>query len=1015
MWSQTVRVRQTVYQPASVVVRTVILSSLLTSVYAAYSTWITPHFMQKQKRTHAVSAPTELPSFLADNVEWAKKYLADHPWTCEPGYQFRTPEAFVYTKSWKHLENGDVQFEPFALIWRRQGKNGEEEPIRVVSERARVTFARSFNMSDPDPGPVVKGSLDGHVVILGGNGLKIVGDNFHFSANSKSIFSDYAVEMQQGRNRGRADRMWIDLITNNVNENDDQPVIAGFRAIKFLKDVQLDIVANADNTDDGTPIHIECEESLVYDVPSSVARFEGTVIAQREAENEKIDELHCDELRFFFSKPASQSQADTLPTEPTEVTNDLPIVTGIESGLTLDRIQADGEEVWIYSDVNEMSSKMKQLVYRLVDRVISMTDPGNVEVRVGHPASTLKCPHIDLHHDEAGTIVSALCDGSGDLKYLNPETKQTELKSSWKKRLRLFPDRLSGLRVLELSGEAVVTQPHRKMGIRAETIRAWIHGDFKSDVLASTEAGSKSDAVPAGESDAVADELRIERVLALKDVVIASPQLQGITQRMEALFDHSSNVETPETSLGMSPRRDRLSKSRRDLQLTSQSGRARVTDSPSAKKHDDFGSLPLNLRAERTRVHLRPGDDDQAYAVSQIFTSGNVLLTQNSDDGKSRDLEMTGTTVSVVNSGAGDEVLHVEGQPAQIRRQQMVLEGGNITVDRGQNRSIVDGPGRLLLPVKNGLDGKRSPRPGRLEVRWQEQMDFDGQLARFFGQVQAHQQHDIMRCQEMQVSLNSQVSFTDRRPDDADEPSVKNVRCIDGVEVESSEYDGSQLLSIRRARFWDFSLDQETGDTKAMGPGYITIWQREASKQPSFSPSAIVLANRATTSDNAEWEYTRIDFFGKSDGNIHRKTTKFQDRVVIVYGPVERPLETIDPDHLGVSGGWMRCQELQVAHLQNADDERPHIELLAKGNAELDGRTTLSKDAATFHGLADQISFDESKDLYTLRSFGQQNATLYRQTQLGGEPNTAFAQTIRFIPELNQLEFDKTTSLDGVE
>ncbi|MEX1231857.1 MAG: hypothetical protein WEB58_16550 [Planctomycetaceae bacterium] len=1008
VWSQTVRARQTVYQPVSAVVRTVILTSALTSLYAAYSTWVTPHFMPKPARPQASAAPALLPSILTDNVAWARKYLAGDPWTFQPGYQFRTPQAFVYTKSWKHLENGDVLFEPFALIWRRQGKNGEEEPIRVVSDKARITFARAFNMSDPDPGRVIKGSLEGRVKILGGDGLIIVGKDFHFSEKSKIILSDHPVKMQQGPNRGRANRMQIDLITNVTGENDGRPAIAGFRAVKFSKDIQLDVVANADGPAGGTPIRIECEESLIYDVPSSVARFEGAVIVQRESADEKIDELHCDQLRFFFKPQAAEAKPTTdvlTSAEPTLPSDGLPIVTGIESGLALDRIHADGEEVWLYSDASGMESKMKELVYHLSDRIIRMTDPHDVVVRVNSDESELECPVIELKHDEAGTIVSALCEGAGWMKHKNPETQRPELEARWEKRLRLFPDRLSGLRVLELEGRAKVAQPHRKMGLAAETIRAWIRGEFKADAFA-TAASPVENAAPLEASSEPAREVQIERLLALTNVAIVSPQLRGITQRLEVLFDHESDEASP-TVLGQASFPDDR-RSREQLLLTSQSGRVRLTDAPTSKTHDVFGSQPLILRAERTRVHLRRGDAEQADSVSQVFTTGNVLVTQASDDDvKMRDLEITGTALSIVNSGPEQEVLHVEGQPAQIRRQQMVLEGGNITFDRGQNRSIVDGAGRLLLPVKNGLDGTASPRPGRLEVRWQEQMDFDGLLARFFGQVQAHHHHDVMRCQEMQVTLSSRVSFTEPRNKGADDPSVKNVRCIDGVEVESSEYEGSQLLSIRRARFWDFKLDQATGDTEAIGPGHMTVWRRGAGKRAAFTPSASVLANRATQADNAEWEYTRIDFFGKSVGNVNRRNTTFQDRVEIVYGPVQHPLETIDPDRLGPDGGWMRCQELQVAHVQEADDLPAHIELLGKGNAELDGRT--------FHGLADQISFDESKGLYMLRSLGQHSATLWRQVQPGGEHSRTDSQRMLFIPAKNQLEFDKTTSLDLVE
>src|SRR5690606_21269996 len=140
-------------------------------------------------------------------------------------------------------------------------------------------------------------------------------------------------------------------------------------------------------------------------------------------------------------------------------------------------------------------------------------------------------------------------------------------------------------------------------------------------------------------------------------------------------------------------------------------------------------------------------------------------------------------------------------------------------------------------------------------------------------------------------------------------------------------------------------------------------------KRAGLSPSALVRANKPLESDATNWEYTRIDFSGKASGNIAQHYTTFHDNVRIVYGPVESPSETIDPDALTKDAGWMRCQTLEFAQQKYARPERAklsipggaipggqredgYVQMVGRGNVELEGQT--------FRAQSDTISYDES-------------------------------------------------------
>ena len=82
--------------------------------------------------------------------------------------------------------------------------------------------------------------------------------------------------------------------------------------------------------------------------------------------------------------------------------------------------------------------------------------------------------------------------------------------------------------------------------------------------------------------------------------------------------------------------------------------------------------------------------------------------------------------------------------------------------------------------------------------------------------------------------------------------------------------------------------------------------------------------------------------------------------------------------------------------------------MLANGNAEMEGQNR------EFHGMADTISYDESKGMFMLRSIGTRKATIWRQTRPGAEPSRAEAQRMEFIPSRNDLKTFGTSGVEGL-
>jgi hypothetical protein len=204
-------------------------------------------------------------------------------------------------------------------------------------------------------------------------------------------------------------------------------------------------------------------------------------------------------------------------------------------------------------------------------------------------------------------------------------------------------------------------------------------------------------------------------------------------------------------------------------------------------------------------------------------------------------------------------------------------------------------------------------------------------------------------------------------------------------------------------------MQQSTGRAEARGPGFVKMWRRGRGKRAALAPTATGKANQGASADSTGWEYTRIDFANEMLGQQDARSMKFLGQVQVVYGPVNEPLEIIDLESLPKDGGAMYCDLLDFTQRQftTAGRKDETVELLAQGNARLEGQS--------FFAQAYEISFDETKGLYTLRSQGDQQAMLWRQARPGGKRTPVVAKTFQFIPSQNYVDFDNASLVQGIQ
>lgn len=1003
---------------------TMATGAALSGAYVAYSVVVSSIVRIPESAPEPVVsselAHTQRPQ---ENMRVASDWLKDQVWASSARYQLRTDSMFVYANEWQPSgDKGLIHFRPFAAVWLSHDKDGVEQAVTVSAESALLKFESSFEFDNPKPGRVTGGSLDGAVRITGPDGLEILGEDVFFLEGTSSLYSLSPVKFRFGQNRGEAGQLFVRLIKAETPISKDRPNVIGIESVELRQNVRMDLVLDEERVEEGS-LTVKCTGRFVYQVERRVATYEQDVVAYRYVGHpQKPEYLQCDRLTLQFDAKSPATAGGQEPRAAGRKSRDE--FQKPESNLEFRALTAEGKPaaagkpampVRLRSEPQQLKAWMKQLTYDARERSIVMSSPTGVQV--AQQGNRLICPEIRVVLGEDNSISEALCLGTGWFES-KTETGEVAFAADWMKQLRKTTDPETQLDLIELVQDASFRQSQRETALGADLIRLWFtppENESGNERRRFQFAGQGNEALP-------------KRLLALRHVAFVSPKVEYEGEHMEVLFDDGSlspteekpllgRRERPRSAVKVTARRgdaEGRKTTRRSSAKRSSVGFASVPpegDDPAPNSGDAPSRPPMEVSADKMRVRILPAKSSAAQPeVAEIWTAGHVRVIQPSDHG-GLPIVVTGDRLHVRNNSETDQVVHVfgePGRPAHLRdeEQQLHLEGQAIGLDRAANLSWVEGAGLLQLPVPKTLDGQDLPEPQILDVWWKEWMDFDGLLATFEGDVKAKLEGGTMQCRTMQVELSRLVSFGEPNEGEAD-AEVKTITCRDGVEFENHRYQEGQLLSIQKAKVWEFRIDNVTQDAQAQGPGWMQMWRRGNGKRAGLAVTESVQANRISREPPAEWEYTRVDFAGDMKGNLGRKRSTFHDRVEVLYGPVERPVDVINRHELPKDGGWMRCDSLEVAQTAASRDGKGFVQLLGKGNTRLEGRGYAAR--------ADEISYDETKGLFVLRSLGNYQATIWRERAPGDQQLRQDAQRMEFNPATGDLRITKSTGGEGTQ
>ncbi|MEO1999961.1 MAG: hypothetical protein ABGZ17_32365, partial [Planctomycetaceae bacterium] len=715
------------------VVLAIVTAVILTTIYLLYGLVINP-LVEANISQQLTDRSGFLPPPPSEGVSMASQHLAGQHWAADAKYQYRTNDAFVYAEEWQAVDSDRaIQFTPFAMIWMQNKQVESEPPITVSSRSARVQFASAFDFANPRPGRVTGGALQGEVRIEGPNGLMIEGRNFDFSETAMRLWSDHPVKFAYDGHRGTARGLQVDLIASEHPAEDGTLAVSGIRKIQLLQDVSLELLLKDDpagpNFNSSTVAQVRCAGRFEFDVVANIATFSDDVRVYRPTDARHADSLQCDLLTLKFESQSPLEQPETETERPDAEQR----FEGIQSDLAFRRMRAQGRRVVLISEANQLTAHMSDLVYDQQTRVAAMTH--GESVRVLAESSELRCPEITLMHDSAGRVESVWCRGAGWLKHHDAETGALELVARWARQLRKYREPDSPWEVIEFDRQAVVRHPGRQMGLSADFIKVWLDVARDPDAGVGGSQGARS-TDPA--SERVAGDFELHRLLALRDVAVASPRLQGETQRLEVWFERG-------------PAGDRTGTG--SQQLVASPGTGSLTldtpqpDRPNTRDPSQAPAQPLQVESDRIQVKMLKPAGAKQFELGQIISEGRVEIRQIHEPGV-EPLFLTGDRLQLESRAEHDQVLHVSGSPAHIRDRGTHIQGRQVHLDRSRNLAWVSGAGLLQLPVTKNLNGDKLNSKATLDIWWSEQMSFDGETGRFFGNVSGVLGDTRMRCQE---------------------------------------------------------------------------------------------------------------------------------------------------------------------------------------------------------------------------------------------------------------------------
>jgi len=939
-------------------------------------------------------------SIAAQDVKSARKqaleqYFAPGSWELENPAIWETDQTLLLFKDPKPLPDGTVELRHCTLLFfpstRGPAGSAEMRPIVMrASEGATLEFDEPIVLKTVDLGKrrLVGGRLRGLITIDRkptdpdtGDGLSITTRDIELVGNR--AFSPHPVKFRYGRSYGSGRDLEILL-----DDEDGGGLRNGRVKMLILK---RDVVAYLALGDpalargrraaqqpnlQGSMLKITCKGDFRYDFRREAASFHDRVDVVRSSVGPS-DLLNCEVLTVFFERDDGAPPAQTP--NPTNVAGQ----PGAPDDMPIRRIEARGDPVILHSPARG--------VYVRCHRALEF-----------HP----------LPGNPFGRLVAT---GPGVMRGVAPGDSPTEYHIQWTRELRFEPTEgeqyvasLRGGATVRVGGLGEIAANDRvgkdRRMIEEGRIHAWVTpiaegppagrvARVQSVSTQTVSAGPRQQIGRQAPTSTGGTKWQIERVLAEGDVTVDVPELDAATRKLEVWIERPKPIAGPPTGPQAPPVKD---------------GPAPAGRTKPASR--GAPSQRFLVRSGSVQVKLVP--QGEQFAVASLTLENQAHLQQLSPRADAKPMVVAGDRLHVVGANTEQTRVTVAGNLARIEAGGMVLLGEAIELEQHTNRLWVAGPGKMIMPIDQDLNGRPMAESQTAEVTWQGSMNFQSNTVTFQHKVRVMSQHQLLTTERLDGVLDRAIDFSNPGPagppgggnEPQNNPQLVFVRCYGEAILDSNEFnEHGQKTSADRMLVFNLTINRATGDVNGTGPG----WFKHVGLGTGGPGGRIALpgANPRPNKPAAPrpgLTYLHVQFQRAVTGNLNTRQLTFGEPTKTVYAPVDdwdAKLNADDPASLGPEGMVLDARKLTVREMPaRARGEDGWFELVAIGNVVAEG--------AQFVALGHRVTYTQDKDQMVLEGDGRSPA------QISYSANQARADKIIYAVGLRHVIFSGAHSLN---
>jgi lipopolysaccharide export system protein LptA len=994
--------------------------------------WIEPSAGRMSESAGGGDSSASSAPIISEYHELLARCFGPDSWVLQHPKMLESDHGILLIKDYDRIRPEAIELAPFAMILFpsaavRTDKTRAGEAILLEAPRAVLVFDRPLDLGRGRIGQLKTGQLNGPVVIHSDQKLPGPDDDLRITTRNVElredrIFTPEPVEFRLGPNFGKGRELVMRLLPSEEGRATGRkgPNVGGLHYVELVREVQMQfelagegLLPRRDSARPGRkaveasavggtsvmatkpagpPVRITSQGPFRYDVQTQEATFRHQVVVQRVNPDGRPDQMTCDLFGMAFEPRGDRrdKSAGSLAAAPAGSPPRMP-------ALQPRRLRATGNPIIVHSPSTGAAARCQRLEYDLKTRRVTLDDADRV--MLDYRDSHAEAPHLSYQPSDGQTLGLVEAVGPGELRTNLDGDPQRPFRAQWTREFRVRPH--EDRQLVSVLGQAALS--YAGMGtLSADEIWLWLHEQGAARATPANGVGSASPSADSGraaQSDSMLEKFQPDRMVAINNVVIDSPQLTGRPGRFEVWFQPvaAASIDNLQAGEHRDGPEEVAAAPVGQIPVLPASGPQSPRTQPSQQRFDMAGELL------RVNVH-RSGP---ALAVSDVTISGQARFSESvTAKPDEKPLVLVADDIHVRGADTPRTVADLVGRPARVEARGLTLLGAKIQFDRAANKLSINGPGETIMAADRDLQGRPRKSSQPINIAWQERMEFDGRAIQYRGQVVARTAQQQLNTAEMDIHIDPPILFA-QPPRNSQRVDLSKIACRGGVLLENRAVgEAGDVAALEWMKTNDLTVDQKTGDISAQGPGWLKTVRRGSTAPLGGSPKS----PPAPTKPKSEGlVYFFLEFQRGATGHVHRREIAFADRVRGIYGPVkswEEELKGNDPRQLGEGAMLLTCDQVKVAQL-DVDRGRPGrapIELEALGNTVVE--------AAMYTARAERMTYTEAKDLLVLEGTGRTDAVLTRQTQPGAAPGKFAARKILYWRSTQHVDIDDAKFLN---